>query len=393
MISSAYAIPIYLILLLVGLLIASFFISKELNINPLLLSALLFAPYIIRWDVLLNSQEILSLVVALFAVGLIIKRDSKAGIALALLGLSKYPGLILLPMIILLWDKKKILKASILFALTTAPWLLFNQVYFGNAFLGYWVSISAVAQNTSTITFTGLLNVIILYPIVILLLFVSISVIKSRKELTNILKNLNISTFADLDRRYKIIFVYLFLSLLGTLEVYAKVGDPQRFGYLLYGSLSILVALFIESKILENAKINLGSYKVNISNIAPYLVLSLSAIILLLLYASVISNNSQPWFYGTKDPEIVNAVSILVSHNFSNCATVSNAWPLLNYYHVVAYEPTICNASMEQYPTVLFRNIGPDDYCGKLINYSVISPSLNYSIYVPGNYVCSSTTG
>ena len=85
LISSTYAVQIYLILLLVSLLASSFFVSKQLDINPLLLSALLFSPYVLQWTVFYTSQEILSIVLALILVGLLAKKSIWAGGLLLLL--------------------------------------------------------------------------------------------------------------------------------------------------------------------------------------------------------------------------------------------------------------------------------------------------------------------
>lgn len=266
LIFNSYAVQSYLIILLVTLLVVSIWVSKEFDINPLLLTSLLFAPYILQWTVLFTSQEILSLIIALVAVVLLAKRSALLGGALALVGLTKYPGLILLPMLLLLFNRAnpkasaiKILKASALFAIITFPWLLFNYLYFGNPLISYQYSLNEAVGNNPTVTLIMQLNTmsgffsVLLYPILILLALTVILLIGFRVRFLSLINGLTankagvIETLSRLNTKYKAAALFFVLSTIGFFVIYNNVGIPLRFGYLLYGSASLLAALVIDS--------------------------------------------------------------------------------------------------------------------------------------------------
>lgn len=404
LISSTYNIQIYLILLLILLLAASFYVSKELNVNPLVLSALLFSPYILQWTFLYTSQEILSLILALFAIGLLARRSSLAGVAIALVGLTKYPGLILLPLILLLLDPKdmqksgiKVAKAGTLFVLTTLPWLIFNFIYFGNSLISYTDALRETVQNNTHVTISAVLNAILaiptilLYPILLIIFLIVWKMLQSsavRKSKSTDEQGL-LTILYNLDYKYKITLSFLVLSTIGFILVYNNAGEPPRFAYLLYGAGALVAALYTDS-ISMNHKIE---------KYIPYALCALSIVLLIFLYLSISPATYESWYVSegnSNNATILSAVNAITANNFAGCAVVSNAWPFLNYYNIVSYESGECTAAMWNYPSVFFSNIGPNTYCGYALNASQVAQftitGSGYGLNIPPNYTCERTS-
>ncbi len=412
-----YAVQIYLFLLLVGLFAGATFLSKELDINTLILPSLLFSIYVIQWTVLYTSQEILSIIFSLLLIGLLIKKSAKSGIALALVGLTKYPGLILFPIILLLFDNKdlkgsliKILKAYILFGLVTLPWLIFNYIYFGNPLISYQLSLTeAVANNTGGFSlgqlFGALLQfpIILIYPIFIFALLILLGKKNEPNKISNEIINATnghigyINILKDLSYSDKVIGFFIALSAIGFIMVYNNVGQPERFGYLLYASVAILVSTKLNNVI--NTK--------NMRLVLPFI----SIVLLAYLYVSTNQNYYKYWFYqqeiGTQNVTVMNAVANFSSTALKGCSVVSNAWPFLNYYNITSYESnlfsvnikgyaSVCfnNYQTSHYPIILFKNVGPyPTYCGNNINVSKI-PDIGYAMALPpGDIVCQRISG
>jgi len=380
---STYSVQVYLALLMLFLLLSSFFVSKELNINPLILASLLFAPYVIRWTVLYTSQEVLSLCLALIAVGLISKKSSWTGAVIALVGLTKYPGLILLPLLFLLLDHQdmkksgmKVAKAFGLFAIVTLPWLLFNYIYFGNPLISYQASFGEAVSNGTSAGSLSLLGAIasvpslMLYPLIILLVGIALLIKFGRIKLD--MPGIR-SAILGLSYRYKIVLCYTILSIIGFIALYSNVGTPERFAYLLYGGFAMLAALAIESA---------GIYLKDWIDMVPYAICSISILLLLLLYISVIPSNYSTWFGNTTTNNVdVKEAAAYINKTYGQCPVVSNAWPLLNYYGVVAYESDdYCTVQQHNYPAVLFKFVGPALYCGNGLNPGGFPPGDTYLI-------------
>lgn len=433
--SSAYAVQIYLVLLLAMLLAAAFYTARQLNLNPLLLSSLLFAPYVLQWTVLYTSQELLSMVFALVAIALLAKKSPLAGVALALVGLSKYPGLILLPMPLLLFELKnidgsamRVVKTYALFALTTLPWLLFNLFYFGNPIISYQYSLGEAAANNLAFNYSQLLNALFEFPVVLAYPIIIMAVLLAATRLAGganrpgdatqqkskdlgyglRLKPLNaddgsvkgpglFSALSAMDYRYKVVLFFILLSALGFVIVYNNVGIPERFGYLLYAGVVILAALYFES---------IGAGYALIGKFAPYAVCALSLALLAYILFSLAPSHYSGWNIGegsVYNSTIKDAVANLTSMGLAKCAVISDAWPFLNYYGIVAYQASSpCSTNMSHYPVVMLRNMTVDnDYCGYEIPLNVLIPNnASYIIYAPpanlpldnGNYLCQNVT-
>jgi hypothetical protein len=396
--SSQYSIQIYILLALLFLLFAILFVSKKLNLNPLILSALLLSPYIIRWTVLQNGNEILSLGLALISVGLLVEERVESGISLALVGLAKYTNLMFAPLIVLLHKPKKIATAVVLFIVVTLPWLIFYQVFFGNMFLSYFLTLQEAVGNTpGQQPLLSLLSEMLAYPVLVVvaiaLLFVAANKSGLKQHLHNAgSKKVFLSVLKN--RKYSVCLAFFFLSLIGFIIEYRQVGLPERFGYPIYAAIAIFAAFMIESRAMEKIRFRIMNYETNVKCIAPYALFALTLIMLFGLYLSVLPANHPLWLgpARTNNPMFISAVDELKARNLSDCMTLSNGYAFLNYYNVVSETPFACTPEMYRYPFVAFRGIGENYYCRFNLTFSFNSSSnANYTIYLPENYTCVRT--
>lgn len=363
------AIPVYIIALLVLLLAASFLVAKEFEVNPLVLTALLFAPFVLHWLVLLNSTELLSLDLALMAVAMVARKSRLSGLLVGLAILTKYTNLILLPMLLLLRDPRKIAYAVLLAVLANVPYLVFNQIFLGNALLGAETGFANVSSN-ATVSASSLLGsfaTIVAYPALVIIALLIHRFRSAMKDTPNLKAMVYTLYRRGIDSpRYQLALAISAIGFLELLLVFWKVGDPQRFGYLLYGGLALLGALLASPTRIKAV---------------PYTTFGITVILLAALYLSALASPASWVDLGTKNPIILNAVSVIMSHNASGQIYLSNAWPALNYYGITAYVPTGCNATMLAYPIIVFKYFGTPSMCG----HSVVPQNIagNYSIYYP----------
>ncbi len=389
------ALQVYLVLLIAFLFVASYITAKNLDVDPLLLSSVVAGPFMISYTILYNGNEVLASSFVLLTVGFIIAKQKKAGISAGLMGLAKYASLFLLPLILFLRKPKDILKAIILFALVTLPWLVFNYVAFGNPLNSYLVQLAETQPQTNTIaTFVTTLFSIMKYPLIILIAGVAIiiyfeAIRKNRKKrkLTHIIKNFLKS------QQGMVLIAFFVLALLEFGFVFNKTQGAIRLGYMVYLSVSIMAVVIISASSIGKMKIHVSNRLYGSSDILPYLVFFISLILILMLYSSWMQIHFNVLGgLGFKNPEYVLAVNALKSNNLSECSIVSNAWPYMNYYNITTYSPYYCNSTVQKMPIVVFNNEGVSNYCvgtvNNLTNVSQIVKSTNFSIYLPNNYIC-----
>ncbi len=418
LISHLYTIQIYVLLMLILLAIVSLYVSKIAKVNALVVMALLFSPYVLQWTVLYTGQEVLSIVFILIALGLLIRKSPLSGAALALVALTKYPGLILFPLILFLYDSSdkkgsamKIGEAALLFFLVTLPWLIFNQIYFGSPFISYVASFLEAGQGNTAVTISQILGamlqipVVLLYPLLILIGFFAaimaykrIKAPKGNKAAPSghsympKLKPLEISAekikgpgiaeqIKGMRYEYKLLFSYLMLSAIAFVGIYNNVGQPERFGYMLYAGFAVFAAMAIESASKEFQA--LGKY-------LPYLLCGISFVIIAYLYISLAPTNYQGWNeeLSANNATLLSGVASYYNSDFVDCSVVSNAWPFLNYYNITAYEANSgCSTALLEYPIVIFSTFGAPSYCGASLNTNLF-PADGYIIQAHPTYLC-----
>lgn len=388
----SFALPVYLILLLALLFITSYITAKKLDVDPLLLSSVIVGPYMISYTVLYNGNEILASSFALLAIGFVTFKEYKSGIFAGLVGLSKYTGLTILPILLLLGKRKDIYKAVGLCILVTIPWLAINFVVFGNPFQSYILQLAESQPQSGSIgMFMSTLFSILWYPATILIIglvwMVYAEATRKDKEGMKL-----IDLVKKILKRHDILVLLAssVLAFAGFGFSYWNAQGAIRLGFLLYLSLAALAVVVISRSSISKIVV-LRNYQ--ISEILPYLVFGISLILALNIYVS--------WAHmsfnvlgslGFKNNEFVSAAAALKLHNLTECSIVSNAWPYMNYYNVTTYSPYYCNSTVEKMPILIFNNTGVSNYCmGTVNNITNISEAFrysNFSVYLPDSYVC-----
>ena len=386
---SAAAIAIYLATLFVAYVFAIRFLAKKINADSLTLFALLLSPYIIYVAFVAGSEEIVSLIFLLFALGFLAKRSPLFGLFIGLATLGKYPTLALVPMILLLYRPRKILYASILFVLVIAPWLAFGQVFFLNGALTSYVTSLAISQsNAGQFAVIPQAYLFVLgYPILFGLLGLA-AVYPNRKKIAKA-AGLLMKKAKSFERIYRDDTLYLYsilgaffiLSVIATLYIgpYYDAFTEARYGYLLGVSSALIVAAALNSA-RKYARFNLP-----IAVGALAVPLFVASIYLSPLVASTYGTSVYNGVYG-------NAVSELSSLGYGGCRILSNDWVYMLYYNVSAFSQFDLNSSSSQYPILLFKNqyalTAINKTGGILAQAKTVYNSTDFSVLLPANYKC-----
>ena len=389
------ALPVYLVLLIALLFIASYITAKNLNVDPLLLSSVIVAPFMISYTILYNGNDILGSSFVLLAIGFIMAKQSRAGIFAGLMGLSKYASLFLLPLILFVGKRKDVLKAIALFILVTLPWLIFNYIAFGDPLLSYWVQLGETqAQSASIAMFLSTVFSIIWYPLAILICatvaIAYLEIVRKKRRAKDFVRK--VWNFLK-SRQSLVLLSFFVLAFLEFAFVYDKTQGPIRLGYMMYLSVCTVAIVVIETSLLGKIKLNFSKRKLEIGHVLPYIVFFISLALVLNLYLGWRSVHFEVLgSLGSKNPDFALASRALESYNLSECSIVSNAWPYMNYYNITTYSPYYCNSTVLKMPIVVFDRVGISNYCtGTVENLKNISQTFsyaNFSIYLPNDYTC-----
>ena len=382
---SADALAVYLVFLILLLFLSCYSTAMRLGLSPLLLSSIIIAPFTVKYTVLYNGGEILAMALALIAVGFAARRDYKAGIFMGLAGLAKYSALVLTPILLLLGERKSILKAIAVDLIATAPWLAFNLLIYGDPFQSYLNQIAEV-QPQGGIGFSQTVLSAAWYPLLLVVVPAILFVYTKRKRIVQSLTMSRMRKTLFASQRNRITAAFLFLSFIGFVAVYNNAQGSIRLGYLLYSGVSVAAALSLGSAAMMKIRFGIGK-------MVPYLAFFLTFAMLGLLYLGWSGINFDVLgSLGSRSPEFLSAATVLHGGNLSDCSVVSNAWPYLDFYNITAYSPYLCNSTVARMPIVIFRNEGVPIYCGGGIgDMGGIGESFNYtnfSIYLPHDYVC-----
>ena len=376
------AIPAYLAIMVVFLFFATVYFSKGFKINYLLVGSLLVLPYLVVFPFMINSEEMLSLIMMIAALPLLYRGKWQAGIFIGLAGLSKYTALIFLPLLLLVGGKKKILYSFIAFVVITLPWLAFNYAAFGNPLYSYLSSVvvneeSSMPSAISLVALEGIVAGFI--PAIMLLLIMYYR--HPRGSIAKIHRAFKAVTGAG-HRMPLILASFFLLALLEfvVLGTHESVFDQARYGYFLFASIAFLLSWLIERKLRQRS---LSRYRTAaIATLSAFSAASMIAVIALmgssLIAFSPGSNNSV-------FPSAVNAVKGL---NLSNCSFVSNDWVYLRYYGVTAFSPYGYNATTSGYPAIVFYGIGTNPGAVKTYSTNIMHQYSDFSIYASRNYSC-----
>ncbi|VVB77150.1 Uncharacterised protein [uncultured archaeon] len=367
---------------------AMWFLAKHLEIDPLIVFALLLSPVFLYTAVMAGSEEIISLAFLLIGLAFLYRRSPLFGLFLGLSALGKYPTLGLLPMILLLVKPKKIALAALLFVAITIPWLAFNQVYFHNAFTSYEFSMLLAKYNSQGFWLSPSAYASIFQYSAIFALVGIITVFGRRMELLkavrkSILRKSIISKIYQNGRlyAYAIVLAFIILALAITLYIgpYYDTFTQTRYGYLLYTSSALLVSLLL-SDARKYTKANLSVI------VAALSFLFLSAVLIAYLLNSGIYVQ-----YGSNNPAFAEATLTLDSFNFGNCRIVTNDWVSMIYRGVNAFPQFYYNATTETYPILIFHNQSSStnsSFTKGLANATPAYSSTNYTLLLPQNWKC-----
>ena len=385
----------YLIIVYIIYITAFYSLSKELKINRLIAFTAFLNSYVAYFLFLPNGGEALSIIFVLVALVFLLKKRPITGAFLSLAVLSKYPAIALLPMILLLWDKKKVIKGIAYELLVLLPWAIFDQLMYGNPFYSYIESIanSGVVSSSYTINPLALLSILV-YPIVIAI--IAYAVLRIKKQKIKVKLNYNTKVFA----------AFIILAAIECIVIIPH-NDPAtqaRYGYLL--SISLLIPAAI---LLNRASEKMPNLKYCISVLAIIL-------LIYIIYSAYSTGNTQKMaYYNTWSSNNIyyDAWSQLNALGYGNCRFISNAWVPMLYSRYDAYSPFIIYPSptitpivqnlvsssggnytqyMEQeesYPIIAFKYIGVEESFIVNIDSSRLAyNNSSFSIYLPNNSTC-----
>ena len=353
---SGYYIIAFLLFEMLLLFSACWYLSRQIRTPLVLLTLLLFTPYLVYFLVILDGSEVLSMVFLLFMAAFMIRKSAKAGIFVGLAALAKYVSLIFVPVILFL-PKGTRKKAMIYLILTTLPWLLFNWIAFGNPFFSYGYSLELILNNSSSYTAPSPVNAILvslrmifsslipaLATISLALLFYAAKSENRRK----LLKEIKALQFSRLGYEYRLSLYLIFLAAIGWafLSFSNSINNLPRWGYILYFSLAMLLAVFFRDLFSPRAKgVSLSRYRT-----LAYVALFAVSAAMLAYSLNTIEHSFPLYSYGTTNATILEAVSTIDATGLSNCSFVSNDWVYLRFYGIKAHSPYYYNATILRYP-------------------------------------------
>ena len=379
-------IAVYIAVLLLSYVAAAIYLSRKIKVSGLLILAMLVSPYVLSFTILPGSEEMVSLIFLLLAIGLLARRSPWFGLFLGLATLGKYPTLILGPMLLLLIKPKKILYASLLFVAAVLPWLALNQLFFGSPFFSYEQSM-AISHSNAGPLYVSLPAYSILLSYAVIFAAVGLAAVypKTMRVLKDSLKFIrnasSVRALATDDRLflYVILLVLVVLSLAATLYIgpYYNQFTQTRYGYLLADSAALLVAVCLND-IRKHARADL-----------PAVVAALSLLMLLYALYSALYTGQQLGAYSSL---YKNASAELSAHGYGDCKITTNDWIYVMWQNVSAFSQFNPNSTGERYPILEFHNSSSLTDMTKLgniiANATPIYSSKNFSILLPQDYKC-----
>lgn len=317
--------------------------ARKLKLDYTISLALFLSPYFIFMSLFLNSEEILSVIFMLIALGFLYKKHPIAGVFIGLAGLGKETALIFLPMLMFLGGRKNILVGIALFAAITAPWLLFNSYFFGSPIASYMAAVNINVLNGAPLSlplvpFLGA----IAYPLGILALGLGLLGAKRTRAA--------ISSFMKKDKDLaRLLLVFLVLSIIASTAISLRKGpsDQFRYGYLITTAVCLFSAAILSRWSIDRKLV---------MRIALAAIAVTAASCIFYIFVAAPSVSSSAYSVNNANSVAMQAKAELASLGYGNCRVVSNAWPYMLYLGTKAYSPDSYNASVASYPIVAFGN-------------------------------------
>ncbi len=385
------SIPIYLGIVYAIYAFAVYKIGKALETDVLLAFLMLTNIYVVIYFFNVTSKEALSAAFLLLALAYLLRKSEWSGLFFGLAAISKYPTLIFLPMVLLLWDRKKVPKAIALEIIPAIPWLIFNYSVYGSPIYSYLAAISTSISGAAPIYLGSVLQVLA-YPVI----FAAIALICLK--LAN--KKVRIPRYT-----LAVIAIFIVLSFIGYIEV-LPYHDPltqARYGYL------FSLALLLPALYLLNIATSSRFKKVVI------LLAVITVIIDLIALCAYVQSGNTPvsQYYNPSNPNglYVHAGSVLASLGYGGCRVVSDTWIPMVYSGYDVYSPfitylnsnlstTLYNANHSinitqavdqrlEYPILVFKYPGVPNSLIRNLNSSTLAyKDANISVYLPNNAIC-----
>jgi hypothetical protein len=407
LLSENHFVYFYDVFIFLLLLAACLYLARSMNIDPLIVAVLVFTPYVILYNTLLNGGEVLALIFLLFTFGLVTEKNEFGGLALALAGLSTYVSLIFLPILIyktkqkgakntssitvshsntsdLFWWTKKGQRQFLWFIIGTAPLLVFNTIFYGDPLFSYLSSIGTFAATNAGPHFLSPM----IFTLQIILPSLSASLILITGAflyLCLIIKRDRTFNREKLGRAGFVLFIALILGVIGWLIVSATgtINDVPRMGYVIYAPMAAIIAFALDRQI----------YNHKFPNFMRILVLASICIVLAALlfntYFRLKNNQVFGSFNGSDAPAILTAVNALNRTNLIKCNIITNGWIYLRLNGITGLYPFSPYAVGKKYPVVLFKNVGIGSLNINILGDNDIVTNPNFDIYLPQNYSCA----
>ncbi|MDE1868917.1 MAG: hypothetical protein KGH60_03055 [Candidatus Micrarchaeota archaeon] len=365
----------YLILVYAMFAASILVMARQMRMDYLVSLALFISPYFIMLSLFINSEELLSVIFMLIALGLLYKKHPVAGLFIGLAGLGKETALIFLPMVVFLGGSRKVMAGLALFVAVTAPWLAFNAYFFGSPIASYVAAIDVnvlgnAPLSVPLIPFLGA----IAYPIAILAFGLSILGAKRARAALSAFMRRDIA---------RLLLVFLVLSVVASTAVSLRKGqfDQLRYGYLIAMAVCVIAAAILDKW---------SSDRGFVARIAMAAIAVAAASCLYYLLVTAPGTNSLAYNANNPGSVLSQAKAELASLGYANCRVVSNAWPYMIYEGVGAYAPYSFNSSVGSYPIVAFGN-GYGVPLSSIINLDASKTaysSNSFSILLPSKAMC-----
>ncbi len=385
----------YLLVVYLGFLFAIYKLGKELGIHNLIIFSAFVNSYVLFFLFFVNGGEALCMVFVLLALVYLFRKSPVSGLLLGLAVIAKYPAVILLPIVLLLGDRKKITTAVILELIPIVLWGAFDYFIYGIPFYSYFASLSAsnITSGASAIYLSSVAAVIA-YPLLFAL--AGLALLRIKKQRVKI----------KMDYTTKILASLIVLSSIGYFVTLPH-NDPitqARYGYI------FSIALLIPATMLLSTAAKKAAWVRYAAAILSIIVLGCCAYLIL-----VQSSNWPTAYYNPLKTNTLysQAGAELSTLGFNGCRFISNAWVPMIYDGYDSYSPFILytNSSItpfivhlsqaeglnytaylteqREYPIIAFKYIGVQNSFILNINQSEVAySSANFTIYLPENAAC-----
>jgi len=335
-------ILIYMIVVFLAYVAAAYVLGRDLGISTLIMLSAMISAYSIFFFFVPNGGEGLAVVFVLLGLVYLLRNNPVAGLFLGMAAIAKYPALVLLPMILLLWNRKKVLYAAILAALPVVLWGLIDYVLYGVPFYSYFASASYsnVVSAPSSINLLAVLAVVV-YPVALSCIGILGVLIKRHK------------LGLRLDYTTKVICAFVLLSLIGYIAILPHNDQftQMRYGFLFAASLMVASAVIVGRAVQGVRYLKYAAAG-----------LALAVAIGTLGYFIYAYSTAQVTYYnpGSGSSIYAHAGKVLQGLGFAGCRIVSNAWIPMLYAGYDAYSPYILYNDSQQlrYPVVVFNYVG-----------------------------------